>query len=380
MFKRSLYGSVGSTAIFLALVSQAAAQGVPIVDANALQQNLAITAHQEEDLRVQGEKKTTQEKLNEIRDEQIKVLDELLAATRTSENTGEMVAALEAGADGAPPAADFYSQDDANPAAPKLFGDAKTTVEEVIIQAAKDTYGHPGVAKAGLSLVQWRCLLQALIWQESRFNPHAESPVGAYGLTQIMWETAGDLGIQATYKSNPYVQAEGGARYLAMLLNRQGGNIIHALAAYNAGMGNVDKYGGVPPFKETQHYVQVIPNKYNEYLLAVGGVDALGTIDPVLAAGANFAMMSDGAAQYGDVTHAEIKAAAARIKSIVLRIDTTADPTEAMALNSYARAEVARLMVMRTRLKAARAQPLSAEAVEVAVAEATERQFLQFGE
>jgi hypothetical protein len=72
------------------------------------------------------------------------------------------------------------------------------------------------------------------------------------------------------------------------MLNMFDGNIIHALAAYNAGPGNVQNHGGVPPFAETQHYVVVIPQQYNSYLAAVGGIDALGTIDPVLLANACF--------------------------------------------------------------------------------------------
>ena len=95
--------------------------------------------------------------------------------------------------------------------------------------------------------------------------------------------TAGDLGIYPAYYDSPYLQVEGGARYLAQMLRMFDGNIIHALAAYNAGPGNVQNYGGVPPFQETQHYVQVIPQKYNEYLTRVGGIDALGTIEDVLA-------------------------------------------------------------------------------------------------
>jgi len=120
-----------------------------------------------------------------------------------------------------------------------------------------------GVRAAGLSPKQWRCLLQALIWQESRFTIGARSPVGAFGLTQIMPGTARDLGIYPAYYESPYIQVTGGARYLAQMLAMFDGNIIHSLAAYNAGPGNVRRYSGVPPFAETQHYVQVIPERYN---------------------------------------------------------------------------------------------------------------------
>jgi hypothetical protein len=162
-----------------------------------------------------------------------------------------------------------------------MFGDAREGIEELTIRAARDTYNLPGVSRAGLSLVQWRCLLQALIWQESRFQIGARSPVGAFGLTQIMPGTAGDLGIYPAYYDDPYLQVTDGARYLAQMLNMFDGNIIHALAAYNAGPGNVQNHGGVSAFAETQHYVVVIPQQFNSYLAVVGGIDALGTIDPV---------------------------------------------------------------------------------------------------
>lgn len=207
MFKVNVRFLTVSAAALLASSKLAASQGVPIVDWKLLKENLAIIAHQEEDLAAQGEKKTTRQKLDEIKKEQLEALEAILATTRMPESAQTMVQELEEGDSETPAAEEVYAKEDDNEAAPKLFGDAKVTVEEVIIQAAKDTHGRSGVGKAGLSLVQWRCLIQALVWQESRFNPHAQSPVGAYGLTQIMPGTAGDLGIAGTYKNNPYVQA-----------------------------------------------------------------------------------------------------------------------------------------------------------------------------
>ena len=98
-------------------------------------------------------------------------------------------------------------------------------------------------------------LLLALVRVESCFDTRAHSRAGARGLTQLMPNTARALGVVDSF--NAEANLDGGARYLARMLTRFGDEHL-ALAAYNAGPGNVEKYGGVPPFPETQNYLRRI--------------------------------------------------------------------------------------------------------------------------
>ena len=99
-------------------------------------------------------------------------------------------------------------------------------------------------------------MIRAVMQTESGFNAMAVSPVGALGLMQLMPAVAAELGV--TDPLDPRQNIMGGSRYLRQLLDSHRGNVRLALASYNAGPGNVAKYGAVPPFKETQNYVRKV--------------------------------------------------------------------------------------------------------------------------
>lgn len=114
-------------------------------------------------------------------------------------------------------------------------------------------------------------LLKAIGKAESDFKPDAVSRSGAQGIMQLMPATAAELGVRDAF--DPEQNIMGGAKYISYLLKRYDGDVKLALAAYNAGMGNVAKYGGVPPFKETQNYLVKV-QKFMQQEINAGKVSA----------------------------------------------------------------------------------------------------------
>jgi hypothetical protein len=331
-----------------ALPLAAFAQGVPIADGKSIIQHsleIAQMSYLTGARELEADKKA---RISELHQEQLAALDATLAmmtGTTPWIDDLEVIPGAEAEV--------LYDVEDDSPYAARLFGDGKTGIEEMIVTTAKKYAGHPGLARAGLNPVEFRIWFQSLVKQESGFSIGAHSPVGAFGLTQVMPDTAKDLGIYPAYYDDPMLQLDGGARYFLTQLNKFG-SVPLALAAYNAGPGNVSKYGGIPPFKETQDYVVRITGFFNAYAAKISGIDQVGTFDPRDMAIATASNVSDAGLHYGMEASLEIEASLKRFRAIIEKIPTTKSAKEALDLNTYARAEAVRIALMVDRVKAAR--------------------------
>ncbi|WP_275260250.1 lytic transglycosylase domain-containing protein [Gemmobacter caeruleus] len=331
-----------------ALPLAAFAQGVPIADGKSIIQHsleIAQMSYLSGARELEADKKA---RIAELHQEQLDALDATLAMmTGNTPWIGDLEVIPGAEAEV------LYDVEDDSPYAARLFGDGKTGIEEMIVTTAKKYAGHPGLARAGLNPVEFRIWFQSLVKQESGFSIGARSPVGAFGLTQIMPDTARGLGIYPAYYDDPMLQLDGGARYFLTQLNKFG-SVPLALAAYNAGPGNVTKYGGIPPFKETQDYVVRITGFFNAYASKISGIDQVGTFDPRDMAIATASNVSDAGLHYGMEASLEIEASLKRLRAIIEKIPTTKSAKEALDLNTYARAEAVRIALMVDRVKAAR--------------------------
>lgn len=209
-----------------------------------------------------------------------------MAAVMLGAATGARADVLELDADGARWVAGplAVSAQAANPAETGMVGMVPAQpvlldgVEGVVLPAiaiadpARNAAGIPPRYAAKIAELAARfdlspSLLEALVWQESRWRENAVSPVGARGLAQLMPGTARYLGVDP---ADPFANLEGGARYLREQLDRFDGNLEKALAAYNAGPGRVERAGGIPNIRETKLYVAAIMGRLSNHSRPAG--------------------------------------------------------------------------------------------------------------
>ena len=141
----------------------------------------------------------------------------------------------------------------------------RAEIDAAITETALRYGGHSGLRSAGLSVTEWLTLFRANIEIESGYNQSAVSRTGAIGLGQLMPGTAAVLGVDP---HNMHQNLDGSARYLLMLLDRFGSKEL-ALAGYNAGPEAVTKYGGIPPYAETQGHVRKVMAVFQRLTVAM---------------------------------------------------------------------------------------------------------------
>lgn len=146
---------------------------------------------------------------------------------------------------------------DTNTYSTAASGSVKLEASGLSCSADLDAIFNEAASKYGVDAK----FLKAIAKCESDFSTECTSRSGAMGIMQLMPQTAASLGVTNAY--DPYQNIMGGARYISEKLTQYNGDKSLALAAYNAGSGNVAKYGGIPPFKETQNYVAKVMAYYN---------------------------------------------------------------------------------------------------------------------
>lgn len=141
---------------------------------------------------------------------------------------------------------------------PAVAASADAAATALVPHSAYDPLISVAAAREGVD----PALVRAVVRHESGFDPDATSRAGAMGLMQLMPETARSLGVTDPY--DPVQSIDGGTRFLRQLLERFGGDVRLAVAAYNAGPGAIERYGGVPPYDETQRYVANVLATYDQ--------------------------------------------------------------------------------------------------------------------
>lgn len=322
------------------------AQGVPVSDAlrtlragtlSVLQGRIVGEAEDGNSVRID---------MNALHRDQLAAIDAAIASMNTS---GFAPAEFEE-LDGAAVSA-AYDTSAVTGAKSRLFGEGRVTIEQMIVETVQRYQTHPALARAGISPVGFRAWFQALVKQESGFQVRVCSHKGACGLTQIMPGTFDQLGIPASQRNDPRVQLDGGARYLLMQLGSFGSMPL-ALAAYNAGPGAVQRYGGIPPYAETQDYVVKITGYANAYAAGMGSPDDLGTMVAGDMALAELGNLSDAGMELGFSMSNQLELSARRVRALIARIPETTTTREAIDLNTYLRAEITRLASMMTIMEA----------------------------